>query len=260
MDLYSVPASKDDTLPLAHERWLIEKAREGDETATWDLLYQYRGALQAAARRVRTSARGLTPEQIEDLESNLIVTAIEVIKEKFDPARYERLSFVLPKYLQETATQTISALTIPRSVLGRWFKILRLADNDMDQAARIAPDHGLSVNSFRAIANALRCSDSDWLAEHFDPFKISPDVETQRLAYIALGVLSPTQRTVVEYAYGFRGDPSPDAEIGDILMMPRRTAQTHRRNALIAMRAALHAEVEQVNRDYETRLSEKGGK
>ncbi|QJD49862.1 DNA binding protein [Microbacterium phage AvGardian] len=226
------------SLELAEERRLIEAAQAGDGDATWALLVQYRGILQKVSNRVRAAVRGMSPEQVEDLQSDLVLAAVEAVK-AFDAARYVRLAQVLPSALQGVATEMATSLSVPSGTLGRWFKVWRAADQDYARAAELAPTMGMTPDTFRAIQHALAHADSEWVAVPWAAGVPTPDEETHRLAVYAMGVLSPAERDVVELVYGFRGEPKSDGEVADVLEVPRVTVSKRRARGLEKMRAVL---------------------
>ena len=226
------------SLDLAEERELIIRAQDGDGDASWALLVQYRGILQKTANNVRARVRGMTPEQVEDLQADLVLAAIEAIK-AFDLAKYVRLAQVLPMSLREVATEMATSLTVPSGTLERWFRIWRAADQDFGAGAELAPSMGMSADTFRGIQHALSHADSEWAMVPWSGGRSAPDAETHRLAHFALDQLRPAEREVIELVYGFRGEPKSDGEVADILVSPRVTVSKRRERALEKMRAVL---------------------
>lgn len=227
-----------ESLLLAEERRLIEEAQAGDGDAVWALLFQYRGALQKAANNVRSSVRGLTAEQVEDLQADLVLAAVETIK-SFDLTKYVRLSQLLPGSLRGAATEMATSLSIPNGTLQLWFKVWRAAEQDFTVAVTMAPQMGMTANTFRAIQHALAHVGSEWVSVPYTANLPTADAETYRLAHQALALLSPAERSVIEHFYGFRGDPKADAEVALILESTPGTVKTQRRRALDKMRAGL---------------------
>lgn len=227
-----------DDLPLAEERTLIASAQAGDSDSVWSLILHYRRALQLAAWRVRKAVRTLTPQQIEDLEADLILTAVTTIQ-NFDSTRFVRLGQVLAGRLRDTATSMATALVVPRGTLSLWFKIWRAADQDTKLAEVLAPDLGMSASTFRAINHALAHAESDWVSIPFAAAVPTADEETYHLAHHALDVLTPSERDVIELAYGFRGEPKTDEEVSLIREASKRTVKEQRTKALAKMRKAL---------------------
>lgn len=227
------------SLALEEERGLIEAAQAGDGDAVWALLVQYRGILQKTANSVRAAVRGMTREQVEDLQSDLVLEAVEVIKD-FDHSKFVRLAQVLPKRLQAVATEMTTSLKVPSGTLARWFKIWRAAEQDFARGAELAPGMGMTADTFRAIQHALYHVDSEWVlvpwAAGNGP---TPDAETHALAHFALQHLNPRERDVVELVYGFRGEPKSDGEVADVLEVPRVTVSKRRERGLEKMRAVL---------------------
>lgn len=240
MDLFNTPAGRT-SMDLAKERGLIEHAQAPVATsndATWALLVQYRGALQAAAFSVRKRVRGLTREQIEDLQSELVTAAIEAIR-AFDLVKYVRLSQVLPTALKAPAAGMTTALAVPAGTLALWFKIWREAGQDHVAAATLAPARGMATDTFKAIQHALEFADSEWVTVPYNAGSPTADAETYKLAHGVLELLTPAERNVIELAYGFRGDPKPDDEVALILDSTKGTVKSQRQRALAKMRAGV---------------------
>lgn len=243
---YELFHTKAQTTPLEldHERALIASAQSrsfGAPKAMMGLLRQYAGTLQSAARIVRTRVAGMTREQIEDLESDLVLVALEAIQ-AFNLQTHIRLAQTLPAVLARKAAEMATALTIPRGVLARWFRILRAANGDTGLAVAMSADLGMSPDTFRAIKFALDFGDADWEAMPYAGGRVVADSETYRLAQKGLALLAPAEREVIELAYGFRGDPKADSEVADIVERPRNTVKFQRTRALDKMRQGLTKE------------------
>ncbi|UYL86705.1 DNA binding protein [Microbacterium phage QMacho] len=226
------------SLVLEEERALIAAGQAGDGDAVWALLVQYRGILQKTANRVRASVRGMTAEQIEDLQADLVLAAVEAVK-SFDSDRYVRLSQVLPAKLRDVAMEMTTSLTIPRGTLALWFKIWREADQDYARGAELAPQRGMATDTFRAIQHALAHVDSEWVTVPWAAGVPTPDEETHRLAEYAMAALTASEREVIELFYGFRGELKTDEEVGLIRETSRVSAFQTRQRALEKMRAVL---------------------
>ncbi|QOP64280.1 RNA polymerase sigma factor [Microbacterium phage Quenya] len=226
------------SLALEEERALIARAQAGDGDASWALLVQYRGILQKTANRVRASVRGMTPEQVEDLQADLVLAAVEAVK-GFEMDRFVRLAQVLPRVLQSVATEVATSLSVPSGTLDRWFKVWRAADQDYARAAELAPTMGMTADTFRAIQHALEHVDSEWVTVPWGAGVPTPDAETHHLAEYALSLLTPAEREVVELFYGFRGELKTDEEVGLIRETSRISAFQTRQRALEKMRAGL---------------------
>lgn len=229
------------SLPLQEERELIIMAQTGSADAQWELLLQYAGLLRQAAYDVQRRVGQMTQEQTEDLHSELILAALETIQ-TFDLNRYFRLSMVLPRVLKHVALETATALAIPRGTLNLWFKVWREAGQDFEAGAQLAPARGMSADTFRAISHALEFAGSEWVTvPHDGAHGPTADDETYRLAHLALDLLTPGERDVIELFFGFRGDPKSDQEVADILGTPRVTASKRRERSIMKMRAGLTA-------------------
>jgi hypothetical protein len=226
------------SLDLAEERRLIEAGQAGDGDAVWALLVQYRGILQKTANSVRAAVRGMTPEQVEDLQADLVLAAVEVVKD-FDLEKFMRLAQVLPKVLQSVATEMTTSLKVPSGTLARWFKVWRAAEQDFAKGAELAPAMGMTADTFRAIQHALYHIDSEWVTVPWAAGPPTADSETYQLAHFALSHLNPQEREVIELVYGFRGEPKSDGEVADIIVAPRVTVSKRRERGLEKMRTAL---------------------
>ncbi|AXH47338.1 DNA binding protein [Microbacterium phage Eden] len=227
-----------ESLDITEERALIIRAQEGDGDAVWELLVQYRGLLQKTANNVRSRIRGMAPDKIEDLQADLVLAAVEGIK-AFDLDRFTRLSQTLPGKLKDVALEMTTALVVPRGTLALWFKVWRQADQDHATAARIAPEWGMSSDTFRMIQHALEHVDSEWVHVPYDAGVPTADAETHRLVHEAMRVLSPAERDVIELAYGFRGQPKTDEEVSMVLESTKGTVKSQRQRALTKMRTHL---------------------
>jgi len=229
------------SLPLLEERALIEAAQQNNAfagDAVWALLFQYRGLLQQIAYNVQKSVRGMPAEQVEDLQADLVLAAVEAIK-SFDLLKFTRLSQVLPGHLKSRASEMTTALSIPKGMLARWFKIWRAAEQDFTEGARLAPTMGMSANTFRAIQHGLVAADSEWASVPYSGALPTADEETYRLAYQAMAVLSQGERSVIELTYGFAGEPKTDEEVALILDSTKGTVKSQRQRAILKMRKAL---------------------
>lgn len=226
------------SLELAEERELIVRAQEGDGDALWALLVQYRGILQKTANGVRSRVRGMTAEQVEDLQADLVLAGVEAVK-AFDMDRFVRLSQVLPGRLRDVALEMTTALSVPRGTLALWFKVWREAGQDFARAEELAPGMGMSASTFRAIQHALHHVDSEWVTVPYEAGQPTPDEETYKLAQYALDLLSPAEREVVELFYGFRGELKTDEEVAVVLEQDRGAVKKRRQRALDKMREGL---------------------
>jgi DNA-directed RNA polymerase sigma subunit (sigma70/sigma32) len=80
----------------------------------------------------------------------------------------------------------------------------------------------------------------EWSHLAYNPYRQqAPDARTSMLAQLALAVLTPSEREVIELSFGFRGDPKTDAEVAIIRGSTKRTVKEQRVKALAKMRAAL---------------------
>lgn len=240
-EIFRTKPSKD-RVSVEAERQLIEQAQSTAHyaaAAQWDLVRQYRGLLQATSYKIRARAPGMPPEQIEDLESDLVLVTLDAIRD-FNLETHIRLSHTLVTLLNREAANRTEALKIPSNTLARWAKILRQADGDHQRAALAAPKMDMSTDTFRAIHHALDHVEGEWseLPYRADA-RPAPDEQTHALAHQALGMLTDERREVVELAYGFRGDPKPDSEVSEILGITRKAAELRRTRSIAQLRTAL---------------------
>lgn len=241
-DVFRTKPSKE-RVSVEDERKLIEQAQSGAHyapSAQWDLVRQYRGLLQATSYKIRARAPGMSPEQIEDLESDLVLVTLDAIRD-FNLETHIRLAQTLTSDLAMFAGKMQTALNVPRQTLILWFKILRTHDGDLARAAEGAATMGMKPETFRTIHHALDYDEQEWAEVPYSAMDRGvPDELTHLLAHRALDALKPSQREVVELAYGFRGDPKSDAEVAEIVGAPsRKTVETRRTSALMKMRAEL---------------------
>jgi DNA-directed RNA polymerase specialized sigma subunit len=232
-----------ESLPLEQEWYLIAQAQAGvpySAAAQWDLLRQYRGLLQKTANDVRRRVRGMKPEQIEDLQSDLLLAALDAIQ-AFDFAQNVRLVQTLPAVLSRAAAEVTTALTIPNGTLALWFKVWRAGEQDHDRAAQLAPSMGMASDTYVAIKQAMHYAETDW-DQPYTAGRPVADTVTYELAHKGLDLLRPHEREVIELAYGFRGLPKADSEVADIVEVPRNTVKFQRTRALDKMRRGLTKE------------------
>lgn len=238
IELFTVSPKGSKPLALDDERELLAAAKRGDQDAQWQLLFQYRGALQSAIRMVDGAGHPLGEDAKEELRSDLVVEALSAIQDT-DWSTTERLAQVLPRRLRAIATERVALIVVPRSTLSRWFRVLRAADGDQAKAELMAPSLEMSAQTFRSIAAALDNTDSEWALLPYNAGQVVPDQLTLDLAHQALDFLTPAERDVIELCYGFRGDPKTDEEVSEVRMLSRRTVKEQRTGALHKMRAGL---------------------
>lgn len=226
-------------MKLDRERLLLMRYQiNGYDADINELLWQYRGIIQKAFYSVTKSVRRMTDEQREDLASDLLVTALEVIRD-FDLDANDRLSQVLPQALRKTALEVSTALSVPRGTLALWFKIWNLGGKDFTVASKLAPSLGMSTETFRSITAALEFAESEWVTTPYSVDQPVPDQATYDLAHKALELLTPAERLVIEHAYGFRGDPKSDGDIAIVTEQARSTVSTLRTRGLVRIRKTL---------------------
>jgi DNA-directed RNA polymerase specialized sigma subunit len=245
-------------LDIDEERAAIERAKLGDTDATVALVYAYAPALRSSVSNFRKGAvaRGERPNPaaLADLRMSAIEGLIEAVH-AFDPDRYDRLAATVSKYVANSvATYLVSpiAITIPQRTLTRFYGILRTAEGNAAEGARIAPEYEMTTETFLAVLSAVREADSfDALAADEGDDRgfvnVSPvwdgaqaDAEDRILVEAAFAAVDQLEADVVRLAYGFTDyDPVPDAEVAERLGLSRQKAQRTRNSALSHMRDAL---------------------
>lgn len=248
------------------EREAIAAAKAGDSEATVALLYAYAHALNKTVGRFRNAGgANATADHKEELRS-LAVTGLYEAIHAFDPEAHDRLAAIVSQHLWHAVSQlngTI-AFTVPQRTLTRFYSILRKANDNVYEAAALAPKYEMSRETFFSVLSAVRDVDSyDGLTgaddEHGSATKGGQSAEGSRdidarpiwdnsaaeedalLVAAAFDAVDDTEERVCRLAYGFEtyGDPVADAEIGHKLGMTRPTVQRRRSSALGKMRQAL---------------------
>lgn len=150
------------------------------------------------------------------------------------------------------------AVTVPTRTLKRWHGIVRRADGDLEEAARIAPTYAMTAETFWAVADARRSWDSISADEERetshaseaarplwgdrDSFAAAEDRIAVEAAFLAV---DDTEGDVIRDAYGFSDyRPLPDGVIAERRGMSRPTVQRRRASALGKMREALAVDVD----------------
>jgi DNA-directed RNA polymerase specialized sigma subunit len=205
--------------------------------------------------RALTSAPQIA--DLEDVRSQAIVGLLEAIR-AFDGDTQTRLAAIAPQYIVDAVAQAaspVAAFSVPKRTLTRFFGILRAADGNVYDAARLAPEYEMKTETFLAVLSAVRDVDSyDALTEAREEdggqsgdVATSPiwdgrqaDAEDRVLVEAAFRSVDTLEKDVTRLAYGFTEyDPVPDAEIGARLGLSRQKTQRTRSSALGKMREAL---------------------
>lgn len=235
------------------EAALIASAQAGDDGAKMRLVSAYGPALRSAVSRF---AKGIDSSDLslDDLQSAALVALLELI-ETHDPAVSPRLAGRVAQHLAAALGEeftTAAAFTVPSRTLKRFYGILKAADGDVETAEGLAPDHGMTRETFRDVLSAVRGttsldagSDEDGESERGDAKPVvsaSPivDVEDRILVDLAFRAVEDDEERICRLAYGFTEyDPQPDAEIAHRMGLTRPTVQRKRAKALGSMRKAL---------------------
>lgn len=258
-----IGSASPEPLSLIGEADLIEQAQAGDQDAMLDLMRQYAPVL----RRLR----GVYTELIgaEDTEQELMLAFMDMVQ-THDSERSprlagrinERLSFAL----SEAAATMASGFTIPRRTMERFIGIMKRAEQNVSVAREIAPDYGMSRETFDAVLRANRTDSSAAMSTTEEDergsyaagthvtalFTGNPAEESAELAQFAMDAVTAEELTVVRYAYGFEPlvvdgatmlpegyAPLADGLIAPELGLSRQKTQRLRTSALATMREAL---------------------
>lgn len=259
-------ATTTDALDAATETDLVLRSQDGDEAAQMALVNAYAPALRNALARHHEA---LDPE---DAEQEVILALLSLIA-KHDPST-GRLAGRIAVYLKDALLEATGATNpwgIPSRTLKRYFAILKKADGDVTEAARIAPENDMATTTFLDLAGILSTDSLDAVTdggtegqpasrsvasaaivggeEPRDPFEEVLDAELVAMAFAAV---SHDERTVVRQAYGFEPAlvdgvemlPEGHAPLSDSLVaistgLSRPKVQRTRTAALAKMRDAL---------------------
>lgn len=259
-----------ETEPItAHEeRELIASAQAGDDLAHMRLLNLYGPLLRA------TVARASKTMDAEDAQSvallafeETLATHIGQVEEGFDGRLGGRLAPAVRQALG-VARASDTAFAVPARTLTRYLGILNSAEGDPVAASEMAPEFGMSTETWIAIHHATRADSLDgavgtrpeayssngggfaegdgWSRDssarpiYDDGREPIADAEDAILVRLAFKAVDDEEARIVEMAYGFTEyDTVPDAEIGHRLGLTRPTVQRRRAFALSKMRKAL---------------------
>lgn len=254
------------TLSESAESALIATAQERGHTERDTALVTLWAYYQPAVRNVLKRYRDSLPA--EDAEQEAYAAFLETVMGhdlSKSPRLAGRITEALTHALDRAAVEASSAWAIPYRTLQRFHGILRRAEGDVEEGARLAPSYQMPTETFLRIANLLRQTGTLDLApteeERFntpaaevgslvgaadrDPFV---DADDRMLADIARAAVTDTQRAITDRAYGFVPvevdgalvEPVvSDALIAADLGMSRATVQRQRVAALNTMRQAL---------------------
>jgi len=243
-------------LDAHEERGLIAAAQLGDSAAVERLVLLYAPALRGGVK-VYTRALLTTPQRsdLEDVQADAVMALIEAIH-AFDPGKHTRLAAIAPSYIRNavsvSAGTSATSFTIPERTLKRFFGILRAADGDAELAAGLAPSYEMRRETFLAVLDAVRNTDSYQAVEDGEDlsvqaFKMAPiwdgafgDAEDRILVEGAFRAVDTLEGDVCRLAYGFADyEPQSDPEVAERMGLSRPKVQRVRSGALDKMRSAL---------------------
>ncbi|MDG4801748.1 hypothetical protein [Micromonospora sp. WMMD980] len=248
--LWTVPAVR---LTVAEEVAAIAAAKKGDSEAQLRLFTAYVPALNSAAAQYAALL------SLDDARQTALLGFLEVIA-AHDPEKSDRLAGKMRVRLHDAMTEAASdasnGFTVPARTLRRFFNVMKAANGDVAEAARIAPTFELATDRFYDVLAAVRADESldleveinggdaatTVVGEVTGPREIA-DAEDRVLVDLAFRAVNDFEADVCRLAYGFAEyDTVPDAEIGHRLGgFGRLKIQRTRTRALDKMRVALGA-------------------
>lgn len=235
----------------SEEAATIKAAQSGDEAAILALFSAYAPALRGAVSHYLTASLPL-----DDARQAAALGLLEAIH-MHDASLSDRLAGMIRTRVHDALSEAVSAatggFTVPARTLRRFFGILKRADGDIGEAAKLAPEFEMSVDTFYSVLAAVKADESldleietnggadaiSVMAEIVAPREIT-DAEDRVLVEVAFRAVDGLETQVCSLAYGFADyDPQPDAEVGFRLGFSRLKAQRTRSRALSKMRKAL---------------------
>lgn len=242
------------------ERQAIAKAKTGDSDATVDVLYAYAAVLRNSVRALPADVRDAA---LEDIRQEAILGLLEAVR-AWDGDRHLRLAAIASQYVADAVSKAASAatgFTVPERTLKRFFGILRKADGNIYDAARLAPSYEMTTETFLAVLSSVRNVESYSASETSSGDEDGSDllsrwdsaesivgkvrtgeeiVEDELLVEVAFGAVDDLEEDVVRLAYGFADyNTLADIEVGERLGLSRPKVQRVRSGALGKMRLAL---------------------
>lgn len=246
-------------LDVEAERTAIAATKTGDEAATVALLYAYAPTLRSVVAAYARRGEGHQFDR-EELTSAAVLGLLQAVAAFDLDGDQVRLAGTVHDYVVDavgTAVADVVAVTVPTRTLKRFFAIIRAAKGDEAEAVKMAPSFEMSVDTFLAVRRAVNAASTDvpisgdegeqraW-SDAARPLWIDGDAfedATDRiLVDLAFASVDDLEEDVCRMRYGFSSyEPMSDAEIGDVVGMPKRTVQRRRTGALDKMRAAIGA-------------------
>lgn len=218
----------------------VAAAQQGDQPAMLALLARYRPLIAATVGKA-AKARGLSHHDREDLQADLTIALLETVK-GFDLTKRVPLAVILPQRFAAVLSAISTTVAIPRSTLSRYYAVMKDAEGLVNVAANLAPEHGMTRETFLSIHATLRTgSPEEAELTPWDGDARPAPLEGQAAQVDhALSVLTAIQREVVERAYGFHAvgrfsDDYVAEEMGRSKSYIRKVRET----ALAKMRTAL---------------------
>jgi RNA polymerase sigma factor (sigma-70 family) len=246
-------------LEVEQERELLAAAQLGDEDAKLAIIYAYATSLRnGVASYTRAMSAAGESGDLEDVRQSAVMGLLEAIN-AFDPSKHVRLAAIVSKYVANAVSahsQDASGFSIPERTMKRFFGILRKADGNVFEAAKLAPAHEMTTETFLSILSAVRNVDGlealteggdDSLGGYGREIQVhalngdaAADAEDAVLVEVAFSAVDDLERKVCRLSYGFDDyDPVPDVEVAHRLGLSRPKAQRVRAGALGKMRQAL---------------------
>lgn len=248
-------------LTVEEERDLIAAAQSGDDEATFTLMYAYAAVLNNSVKWF-TRAMPSTPRasELEDIRSQAIMGFMEAVQ-AFKLDNHNRLAAIVREYVNNAvsvAAASVSGFAIPERTLKRFFSILRKADGNEYEAARLAPEFSMSRETFFTVLSAVRNVESydgmtghgededgssgDFYAHEIGVYARTEEeiVEDKILVEAAFEAVDDLEADVTRLYYGFADyNTVSDAEIAHRLGLSRPKTQRVRSSSLGKMRNAL---------------------
>jgi DNA-directed RNA polymerase specialized sigma subunit len=260
MDILSKLRNQIPARPLAEsdEAGIIMCAQAGETEAIGLLLANYTPLLLKVIGRefaTRTQTAPGTHVPMDEIESSAIMGFFDAVA-TFDPTRHSRLAQILElraaSRIREDRIAHRHPINIPPIMYSRFTRALAQADGDVSRARDIAPDLGLSVATFDAIAallagthlNEIPGSGVNDPSHRRHPVLnegVTDRIEDVTDAHRALDALDTESRLIIETLFGFGREPMSEREASAALGIPRTTLQRKAARALDVMRSTLGA-------------------
>jgi RNA polymerase sigma factor (sigma-70 family) len=245
-------------LTESDEAGILLRAKDGDSTAIEQLLANYTPLLlKVVGREFATRAQSAAGAHIpvDEIQSAAIMGFFDAI-DTFDPTRHTRLAQILElraaSRIREDRISHRHPVDIPPIMYSRFTRALAQADGNVSRARDIAPDLGLSVATFDAIAALLAgthlnetpgpgVNDPSHRRHPLLDEGVTDHIEDVTDAHRALDALDTESRLIIETLFGFGREPMSEREASETLGIPRTTLQRKAARALDVMRSTLGA-------------------